>query len=144
MYLLDTTHCLDLIWGFLDEKLNSLDESLISACVISSGELMFGAYKSEQVSDNLKEVFDFLMDIIVYEIDNETAIVYGKLKNEILERFGPKDKRKRRGFKVESLGIKDNDLWISAVAIQHNLILVSGDSDIIRLSGIEGLRVENW
>ena len=44
MYLLDTTHCLDLIWGFLDEKLNSLDESLISACVISSGELMFGAY----------------------------------------------------------------------------------------------------
>ncbi|MDQ1327104.1 MAG: tRNA(fMet)-specific endonuclease VapC [Candidatus Poribacteria bacterium] len=84
------------------------------------------------------------MDIIVYEIDNETAIVYGKLKNEILERFGPKDKRKRKGFKVESLGIKDNDLWISAVAIQHNLILISGDSDIIRLSGIEGLRVENW
>jgi tRNA(fMet)-specific endonuclease VapC len=141
MYLLDTTHCLDLIWGFLDEKLNSLDESLISACVISSGELMFGAYKSEQVSNNLLEVFDFLMDIIVYGIDNETAIVYG---NEIIERFGPKDRRKRRGFKVESLGIKDNDLWISAVAIQHNLILVSGDSDIMRLNGIEGLKVENW
>jgi len=144
MYLLDTTHCLDLIWGFLDEKLNSLDESFISTSVISSGELMFGAYKSEQVNDNLKEVFDFLMDIIVYEVDNETAIIYGKLKNEIIERFGPKDKRKRREFRIESLGIKDNDLWISAVAIQHNLILVSGDSDIMRLNGIEGLKVENW
>jgi tRNA(fMet)-specific endonuclease VapC len=144
MYLLDTTHCLDLIWGFLDEKLNSLDEALISACVISCGELMFGAYKSEQINDNLREVFDFLMDIIVYEIDNETAIIYGKLKNEILEHFGPKDRRKRKGFRVESLGFKDNDLWISASAIQHNLILVSADSDIMRLNGIEGLRVENW
>lgn len=144
MYLLDTTHCLNLIWGFLDEKLNSLGEALISTSVISSGELIFGAYKSEQANDNIKEVLDFLMDIIVYEIDSETAVIYGKLKNAVLERFGPKDRRKRRGFKLESLGIKDNDLWISAVAIQNNLILVSGDNDVMRLNGIEGLRVENW
>ncbi len=144
MYLLDTTHCLSLIWGLIDEKLKSLDKAFVSACVVSSGELIFGAFKSEQVSDNLQEVFDFLNDIIVYKIDNETAIVYGKLKNEILERFGPKDRRKRRGFKVESLGFKDNDLWIAAVAIQHNLILVSSDSHIMRLSGVVELRVENW
>lgn len=50
---------------------------------------------------------------------------------------GPKDRRKRRGF-------KDNDLWIASVAIQHNLILVSNDSHIMRLSGVVGLRVENW
>lgn len=144
MYLLDTTHCLNLIWGFLDEKLNSLGEALISTSVISSGELIFGAYKSEQANDNIKEVLDFLMDIIVYEIDSETAVIYGKLKNAVLERFGPKDRRRRRGFKLESLGIKDNDLWISAVAIQNNLILVSGDNGVMRLNGIEGLRVENW
>lgn len=144
MYLLDTTHCLNLIWGFLDEKLNSLGGALISTSVISSGELIFGAYKSEHANDNIKEVLDFLMDIIVYEIDGETAVIYGKLKNAVLERFGPKDRRKRRGFKLESLGIKDNDLWISAVAIQNNLILVSGDNDVMRLNGIEGLRVENW
>lgn len=144
MYLLDTTHCLDLIWGFLDEKLNLLDRALISTSVISGGELIFGAYKSEQVDENIKEVFDFLMDIIVYEVDNETAVIYGKLKNAVLEHFGPKDRRKRRGFKLDALGIKDNDLWISAVAIQHNLILVSADSDVMRLNGIEGLRVENW
>ena len=144
MYLLDTTHCLSLIWGLIDEKLRSLDKAYVSACVVSSGELIFGAFKSEQVNDNLQEVLDFLSDVIVYEIDNETAIVYGKLKNEILELFGPKDKRKRRGFKVESLGFKDNDLWIASVAIQHNLILVSRDSHIMRLTGIDGLKVENW
>jgi len=144
MYLLDTTHCLSLIWGLIDEKLKSLDKAFISACVVSSGELIFGAFKSERANDNIQEVLDFLSDIIVYKIDNETAIVYGKLKNEILERLGPKDKRKRRGFKVESLGFKDNDLWIASVAIQHNLVLVSGDSLMMRLSGVVGLKVENW
>ena len=117
---------------------------LISACVISYGELIFGAYKSERVGDNLQEVFDFWKDIIVHKIDDDTAIIYGRLKNEILERFGPKDKRKLRGFAIESLGYKDNDLWIASVAIQHELILVSADNDIIRLIGIEGLMVENW
>jgi len=144
MYLLDTTHCLSLIWGLIDEKLQSLDKVLISACVISYGELIFGAYKSERVSDNLQEVFDFWKDIIVHKIDDDTAIIYGRLKNEILEGFGPKDKHKRRGFAIESLGYKDNDLWIASVAIQHELILVSADNDIIRLIGIEGLMVENW
>jgi len=144
MYLLDTTHCLSLIWGLIDEKLKSLDKAFISTCVISYGELIFGAYKSEQVRENLQEVFDFWKDIIVHKIDDDTAIIYGKLKNEILERFGPRDRRKRRGFKVESLGFKDNDLWIASVAIQHNLVLVSADSDVMRLIGMEGLRVENW
>jgi len=66
------------------------------------------------------------------------------LKNEILERFGPRDRLRRRGFRVESLGFKDNDLWIASVAIQHNLTLVSNDSHVMRLSGVIGLRVENW
>jgi tRNA(fMet)-specific endonuclease VapC len=61
-----------------------------------------------------------------------------------MDRFGPKDKRKRRNTKVESLGFKDNDLWIASTAIQHNLILVSADSDLLVLDGIQGLKVENW
>ncbi len=117
MYLLDTTHCLDLMWGYLDEKLNSLDGSVISTCIISSGELIFGAYKSEQVNNNLKKVFDFLMDIIVYEIDNETAIIYGKLKNAILERFGPKDKRKRRGLYKQFLKRYNKDKYLQTLVI---------------------------
>ena len=144
MYLLDTTHCLSLIWGLIDEELSSLGKASISTCVISYGELIFGAYKSERVKDNLRAVFDFWKDIIVHKIDDDTAIIYGKLKNEILERFGPRDRLRRRGFKVESLGFKDNDLWIASVALQHSLILVSNDSHIMRLGDVIGLRVENW
>ena len=67
-----------------------------------------------------------------------------KLKLAILDYFGPKSRSKRRNTKTESPGFKDNDLWIATVAIQHSLTLVSADSDIQRLDGIEGLRVENW
>jgi len=56
----------------------------------------------------------------------------------------PKAKGIRRNTNVGSLGFKDNDLWIVAAAIQHDLILVSRDSHILRLNGIEGLKVENW
>jgi tRNA(fMet)-specific endonuclease VapC len=80
----------------------------------------------------------------IYQIDNETARVYGRIKAGIIDRFGPKDRNQRRIAKTEKLGFRDNDLWISAVAVQHKLIIVSADSDFQRLKYIEDLRIENW
>jgi len=146
MYLLDTTHCLGLLFGFpnvvkIVESLNNIE---ISTNVAVCGELLYGAYKSIQISKNLEDIERFLKQIQIHDINQDTSKVYAKLKASILERFGPKDKRKSRNIAVESLGFKDNDIWIAATAIQHNLILVSADSDIMRLDGIEGLKVENW
>lgn len=42
------------------------------------------------------------------------------------------------------MGFRDNDLWIAAVAIQHDLIIVSADSDFQRLKLIEDLKIECW
>ncbi len=146
MYLLDTTHCLYLMAGFqrVQKKRELSGDSLISTCTIVRGELMFGAYKSKRVEENIQEVESFLEDITIYSIDETTADIYGELKNTILIQFGPKDKSKIRNFKVESLGFKDNDLWITATAIQHELILVSADNHIQRLNGIGGVQVESW
>jgi tRNA(fMet)-specific endonuclease VapC len=146
MYLLDTTHCLGLLFGFPNVVgiVESLDEAEISTNVAVCGELLYGVYKSAQVDKNLDDIEKFLRQIIIHDINKDTSKVYAKLKAGILDRFGPKDQRKRRNTAIESLGFKDNDVWIAATAIQHNLILVSGDSDIMRLCGIEGLRVENW
>lgn len=106
--------------------------------------MIYGAYISELVSENIKRVEELAEDMQVYGINWDTIYIYSKLKATILERFGPKDKRKRRNTKVESLGFKDNDLWIAATAIQHKLILVSSDSDMHNLSNFEGLNIENW
>jgi tRNA(fMet)-specific endonuclease VapC len=146
MYLLDTTHCLGLLFGFPNvvQIAEALDDTEISTNVAVCGELLYGAYKSAQVDKNLADVEEFLKQILIHDINQDTSKVYAKLKAGILDRFGPKDQRKRRNTAIGSLGFKDNDVWIAATAIQHNLILVSGDSDIMRLSGMEGLRVENW
>jgi len=147
MYILDTNHCIRLLIKKLDikQKFESIGDVNISTCIIVAGELFYGAYKSHNVKDNLREIYEFLNDMkILYDIDNETAEVYGRLKADIIERFGPKDRTKRRNTKSESLGFKDNDLWIASIAIQHDLILVSADAHIQRLQGIIGLKAESW
>lgn len=45
---------------------------------------------------------------------------------------------------LQYLRIYDNDLWIAAIALQHNLILVSADSDFQRIQTVRPLSVENW
>ena len=146
MYLLDTTHCIKSMSGDyeLDYKLSNMPDVQIATCLIVCGELMFGAYKSDQFSENLHRLENFFAEIPIYGMNIETTNIYGKLKASIVGRFGPKDKSKRRNVKTESLGFKDNDLWIASIAIQHNLILVSADKRILELQGIVGLRVESW
>jgi len=144
MYLLDTTHCLKLFKGALEEKLSILGEVILSISVITRGELIFGIHKSELVSENLTVMGRFIDTLDVYLVNEITADIYGELKNTIFAMFGPKDKSKRRNFRVQSLGFFDNDLWIAATAIQHGLILVSADSHLKRLQGINGLEVEVW
>jgi tRNA(fMet)-specific endonuclease VapC len=146
MYLLDTTHCIALLNNrqSVVDKLTTLKNTEVSTSLIVCGELVYGAYISEHVSENLKRVEELIKLIKVYGINWDTIYIYARLKSEIMDRFGPKDKRKRRNTKVESLGFKDNDLWIASTAIQHNLILVSADSDLLVLDGIQGLKVENW
>ncbi|MDQ1318743.1 MAG: tRNA(fMet)-specific endonuclease VapC [Candidatus Poribacteria bacterium] len=146
MYLLDTTHCIKSMSGNyeIDYKLANMPDVQIATCLIVRGELMFGAYKSDQFSENLRRLESFFAEIPIYGMDIETTDIYGKLKAYIIEHFGPKDKSKRRNTKAESLGFKDNDLRIASIAIQHDMILVSADIHIQKLQGIIGLRVESW
>jgi len=102
MYILDTNHCIRILIKKLDikQKFESIGDVNINTCIIVAGELFYGAYKSHNVKDNLREIYEFLNDMkILYDIDNETAEVYGRLKAEIIERFGPKDRTKRRNTK---------------------------------------------
>lgn len=146
MYLLDTTHCIRFLYSDppVLNKIRSLDKTDISINVIAGGEMLYGIYKSSFFEINMKRLVEFFDSIKIYPINNETSDFYARLKIGIIRSFGPQDKRKLRNTTTESLGFKENDLWIAASAIQHDLILVSGDSHIWRLNGIEGLKVEHW
>jgi tRNA(fMet)-specific endonuclease VapC len=146
MYLLDTNHCSYILNGDIavTERFRQLDRSIISTCVIEQSELLYMAHNSEQKISNLIRVEAFLKDIRVYEATQETAAICGYFRSELIKHFAPQDKNKRRKFKLSDVGISINDLWIAAISLQHDLILVSADRDFMRMNEVQEFRIENW
>ena len=147
MYLLDTNHCSRAILGDskILERLNTIEGNLVATCVITQGELIDMAERSQRNKSNLALVQKFLQGIYIYPINRTTATNYGKLKASIFKQFAPKEKSKRRKTKMINLGFDENDLWIAAIAWQHSLTVVSSDSDFVRIKQvINTLAIESW
>jgi len=90
------------------------------------GELYYGAYKSGRVAANLARVEEFIVMTNVLGCDTATAKYYGQIRNSLRSRGRP---------------IPENDIWIAAVAMQHQLTLVSRD---IHFQYVDGLLLERW
>lgn len=146
MYLLDTNHCSFAILGNSNvlSRLAAIENSLVSTCVIVQGELVDMAERSQRQEENLALIHRFLMGIYIHSIDEFTATIYGQLKAALFNQFAPKEKNKRRKTKITDLGFGENDLWIAAIALQHNLTIVSADSDFQRIQQVKTLTVESW
>lgn len=89
---------------------------------------------------------------ITLSVDKHTRTAYGSLRARLFEKYGPAGRRKK-GLRPDelidptsalALGIQENDLWIAAQAIEHNLVLVTHDR-MSRLRQVaEELQVEDW
>ena len=90
------------------------------------GELYYGAYKLSQVNKNLKRIEAFIASNIILACDAVSAFHYGNLK-ERLRQIGK--------------STPENDIWIAAIALQFESILVSRDE---HFSTVQGLTVESW
>ncbi|MBU6186287.1 MAG: type II toxin-antitoxin system VapC family toxin [Cyanobacteria bacterium REEB444] len=145
-YLLDTNHCSDIINGNpqVMKALTTRADNTISVSIITYAELLYMADKSERVTENRQVVENFLADVDVYLINEATATTYSRLKASLFNRFAPKEKAKRRGVNIGSLGFTDHDLWIVATAIQQSLTLVSADSDLQRIHQVQPFSLESW
>ncbi|MEI6232455.1 MAG: type II toxin-antitoxin system VapC family toxin [Planctomycetota bacterium] len=101
-----------------------------AACIVVTnvviGELCFGAYKSAKVIANLARIESFKSRVKILNCDAETANIYGKIKSLLSEKGRP---------------IPDNDIWIAAMAMQHDLTLVSRDA---HFNEVEGLKLVVW
>jgi len=105
---------------------------------VTIGEMEYG-YRVQSPHDESREaefrVFVHEKVPTVLPIDRHTTEPYGRLRAAIFDRFAPGDLRtkKRRPCQLTdhatatTLGIDENDLWIAAQAIQHNLVLVTND-----------------
>jgi tRNA(fMet)-specific endonuclease VapC len=146
LYLLDTNHCSFILEGepSVIETLQSHAAETVSTTVITAGELQFMVQNSRQRDSNSIRVRTFLRRIHVYPIDLEIATLYGEFKAELIQFYGPKEREKRKRIRLSEIGVSENDLWIAATAIQHELIVVSADRDFQRMQQVRAFGLESW
>jgi tRNA(fMet)-specific endonuclease VapC len=146
MYLLDTNHCSAIILGEPNviRRVNEVGVEDIATCVIVQGELTFMMEKSQHKETNLARLTEFLPDIRIYRVTEETATIYGQIKAALFNQFAPKEKNKRRKTKIADLGFDENDIWITAISLQNNLTIVSRDSDFLRIQQVRTFSLESW
>jgi tRNA(fMet)-specific endonuclease VapC len=90
------------------------------------GEVYYGAYKSSRVQENIFRINEFAARAAVLECDLVTAQWYGQIKD---------------GLRRKGRPIPENDIWIAAIAMQYDLILVTRDG---HFEEIDGLQVKQW
>jgi len=129
-YLPDTNVCVT----FLRQPDSSVAIRLIETepndiflCDIVMAELFYGAYRSGRVAENLEQVYQFSALFEVLSFETRAAEHYGRIRRE-LEQAGTI--------------IGTNDLLIAAIALAHDLTLVT--HNVREFRRVAGLRVEDW
>lgn len=125
-YLLDTNILIAL---FADDAnvqahLGQASEVLIPSIVF--GELYYGARKSGRVEANVQRVDELLDSSAILDCDGETAQHYAIVKNNL---------------RLKGQPIPENDIWIAALALQYNLVLVTRDA---HFQEVQNLATESW
>lgn len=102
------------------------------------------AYNSERQEQNLRNARRYLDTLSIYRLNSEIAELYGQFKAELIQYYGPRERRKRRKIRIENIGISDNDLWIACTAFYHELSIVSADSDFLRMQAVMNFSLASW
>ena len=108
----------------LHQKIDQADDVYLPLVVL--GELLYGAHKSMQRDKMLAQVKGFLDGCILILPDQATAELYGQIKAEL---------------SIIGKAIPQNDIWIAAVAKEHDLPVATRDQ---HFSFVPGLTVLSW
>lgn len=125
-YLLDTSILIALFADetAVKEKLAQAGEVFIPS--IAVGELYYGAWKSQRCQENVARIEELVAGSGVLSCNAETARWYGEIKNAL---------------RLKGRPIPENDLWIAAIALEHDLVVATRDA---HFGEIDNLKVEMW
>jgi len=94
--------------------------------VVALGELHYGVYRSSRPGENLRQLEHWLRVAVLLPVSPATAGHYGRLKDQLARSGTP---------------IPENDLWIAAVALEHDLPVATRDA---HFDQVPGLGVLDW
>jgi tRNA(fMet)-specific endonuclease VapC len=119
--IVDTSAAIDYMKGVPAAARVLESSASVGAPSIVLGELLHGAQKSDRPAENIARVERFASKVTVVPVDPETAYHYSDIKTSLV----------RKGRLIP-----ENDLWIAAVARQHQLPVVTRDSHFGEVSGL--------
>ncbi|MEM7129286.1 MAG: type II toxin-antitoxin system VapC family toxin [Chloroflexota bacterium] len=121
-YLLDTNIVIALFANdsAITSNLQNAQEVFVPSIVV--GELYYGAQRSGKMKQNIAQIDSFSVANTILACDSTTASVYGTTKNTLPKKGRP---------------IPENDIWIAAIALQHNLTLVTRDAHLKEVDGLQ-------
>ena len=129
-YLLDANVCIELLRGSsptIATKLAKLNPQDVAVCSVVKAELFFGAHRNANPEQALATVKAFLDNFQSLPFDDDAAEIYGELRAFITNNgnlIGP------------------NDLLIAAIALAHNVTLVTHNTR--EFSRVPHLDIEDW
>ena len=132
MYLLDTDVLSEIVRKSpsppLLAKLAKTPAELLFSTAINVAEIHYGAARTER-KERILGVFEekVFPNLTILPFDSESARVFGPMKAELEKRGAPRS---------------EPDLRIAAIAIQHKLIVVTGNAR--HFAGIPRLKLKNW
>ncbi len=121
----DTNIFIDVMKGetAIAQKLELFDEVFLSPVVLA--ELYFGAYRSASPEKHLSKITIAIENCKLLAIDARTSETFVTIKLALFAKGKP---------------IPENDIWIAALALQHNLPLFTTDRHFAEIKGIDLLQ----
>ncbi|OGU42581.1 MAG: hypothetical protein A2X61_17130 [Ignavibacteria bacterium GWB2_35_12] len=129
-YVFDTNICIRILKGDNPKilyKISQIDFNFIAIPSIVRYELYYGAYKSRNQKNTLKNLNEFLSCFSDIPFDFESAEICGRIRSELEKKGTP---------------IGPYDLMISSVTLSHDLILITNNTR--EFSRINDLKIEDW
>lgn len=117
-YAIDTSFAVAVLRGDLCPAY-SMDQ--VAFPVAAVGELRFGALGASDARRSLEEVDAMVGAAVVLPADLATAHVYAQLRTQL---------------KAAGTPLPENDIWIAATCLQHDLTLLTLDHHFERVGGL--------
>jgi tRNA(fMet)-specific endonuclease VapC len=150
-YLLDTNHVT--AWEkqattFMEALSKIPDESVLRVCAITVGEIEAGHRINPTTNQARRDEFNAFVvrELHPYTIPLTltTRIRYGEIMDRLWKKYRPPEGRRTELHLASSVGIDINDVWIVAVAWEHNLTLLTTDRMEKIRELVPEVQFENW
>ena len=129
IFLLDTDTIIFWLKGnkTISSNVLSVGYNNIGASIITRSELYYGAYKSQNTTQNLETVEELSEKIQFLDFNKSCQKSYAKIKVDL---------------EKEGIPLDDFDLMIGATALTYGLTLVTNNTQ--HFNRIDKINVENW